>query len=93
VIYGGGENGGYIMTRAAAHAKHVAACILDPLISDMEPIAPLFLRNVFSRIREQGVARIDLRGPSRVDVQPTRESQVRLTVASTPTRPLPALLE
>lgn len=47
VIYGGGENGGYIMTRAATGAKHVAACILDPLISDMEPIAPLFLRNVF----------------------------------------------
>jgi hypothetical protein len=45
VIYGGGENGGYIMTRAATHANHVAA--LDPLISDMEPIAPLFLQNVF----------------------------------------------
>jgi hypothetical protein len=47
VIYGGGENGGYIMTRAATHAKHIAACIVDPLISDMELIAPSFLRNVF----------------------------------------------
>jgi pimeloyl-ACP methyl ester carboxylesterase len=45
-VYGGGEGGGYIMTRAAAHEHRIAACIVDPLVSDMEPIAPLVIRNV-----------------------------------------------
>ena len=37
--YGGGEGGGYIMTRAVAHEHRIAACVVDPLVSDMEPIA------------------------------------------------------
>lgn len=45
-VYGGGEGGGYIMTRAAAHEHRIAACVADPLVSDMEPIAPLIFRNV-----------------------------------------------
>jgi pimeloyl-ACP methyl ester carboxylesterase len=45
-VYGGGEGGGYIMTRAAAHEHRIAACIADPLVSDMESIAPLIFRNV-----------------------------------------------
>ena len=45
-VYGGGEGGGYIMTRAAAHEHRIAACIADPLVSDMPSIAPLILRNV-----------------------------------------------
>jgi hypothetical protein len=45
-VYGGGEPGGYLMTRAATHEKRIAACIVDPLVSDMEPIAPLFTRHV-----------------------------------------------
>jgi hypothetical protein len=44
--YGGGEGGGYIMTRAVAHEHRIAACVVDPLVSDMEPIAPLFFKNV-----------------------------------------------
>jgi pimeloyl-ACP methyl ester carboxylesterase len=45
-VYGGGEGGGYIMTRAAAHEHRIAACVADPLVCDMEPIAPLIFRNV-----------------------------------------------
>jgi hypothetical protein len=45
-VYGGGEGGGYIMTRAVAHEHRIAACIADPLVSDMESIAPLIFRNV-----------------------------------------------
>ena len=44
--YGGGEGGGYIMTRAVAHEHRIAACVVDPLVSDMEPIAPLFFKHV-----------------------------------------------
>ena len=47
-VYGGGEGGGYIMTRATAHEHRIAACIADPLVSDMEPIAPLIFRNVLT---------------------------------------------
>jgi hypothetical protein len=46
--YGGGEGGGYIMTRAVAHEHRIAACVVDPLVSDMEPIAPLFFNHVLS---------------------------------------------
>ena len=46
--YGGGEGGGYMMTRAVAHEHRIAACVVDPLVSDMEPIAPLFLKHVLS---------------------------------------------
>ena len=42
--YGGGEGGGYIMTRAVAHEHRIAACVVDPLVSDMEPIAPSVLQ-------------------------------------------------
>ncbi|MGA9674141.1 MAG: hypothetical protein WBR28_02460 [Mycobacterium sp.] len=45
-VYGGGEGGGYIMTRAAAHEHRIAACVVDPLVYDMEPIAPLFMAHV-----------------------------------------------
>ena len=48
--YGGGEGGGYIMTRAVAHEHRIAACVVDPLVSDMEPIAPLFFKNVLPPI-------------------------------------------
>ncbi len=44
--YGGGEGGGYIMTRAVAYEHRIAACVVDPLVSDMEPIAPLFFKHV-----------------------------------------------
>lgn len=44
--YGGGEGGGYIMTRAVAHEHRIAACVVDPLVSNMEPIAPLFFKSV-----------------------------------------------
>jgi hypothetical protein len=44
--YGGGEGGGYIVTRAVAHEHRIAACVVDPLVSDMEPIAPLFFKHV-----------------------------------------------
>ena len=44
--YGGGEGGGYMMTRAVAHEHRIAACVVDPLVSDMEPIAPLFFKHV-----------------------------------------------
>jgi len=46
VVYGGGEGGGYIVTRAAAHDHRVAACVADPLVFDMEPIAPLIFKHV-----------------------------------------------
>lgn len=45
-VYGGGEGGGYIMTRAVAHEHRIAACEVDPLVYDMEPIAPLFTARV-----------------------------------------------
>jgi hypothetical protein len=44
--YGGGEGGGYIMSRAVAHEHRIAACVVDPLVSDMEPIAPLIFKHV-----------------------------------------------
>lgn len=44
--YGGGEGGGYIMTRAVAYEHRIAACVVDPLVSNMEPIAPLFFKSV-----------------------------------------------
>jgi ketosteroid isomerase-like protein/pimeloyl-ACP methyl ester carboxylesterase len=44
--YGGGEGGGYIVTRAAAHEHRIAACVADPLVFDMEPIAPLIFKHV-----------------------------------------------
>ncbi len=44
--YGGGEGGGYIMSRAVAHEHRIAACVVDPLVSNMEPIAPLFFEHV-----------------------------------------------
>jgi hypothetical protein len=47
-VYGGGEGGGYIMTRAVSHEHRIAACVVDPLVSDMEPIAPLFFKYVLS---------------------------------------------
>jgi hypothetical protein len=31
-VYGGGEPGGYVMTRATAHEKRIAACIADPFV-------------------------------------------------------------
>jgi pimeloyl-ACP methyl ester carboxylesterase/ketosteroid isomerase-like protein len=46
--YGGGEGGGYIVTRAAAHEHRIAACVADPLVYDMEPIAPLIFKHVLS---------------------------------------------
>ncbi len=46
VVYGGGEGGGYIVTRAAAHEHRIAACVADPLVFDMEPIAPLIFKHV-----------------------------------------------
>jgi len=46
-VYGGGEGGGYIMTRAVAHEHRIAACVVDPLVCDMEPIAPLFMAKMF----------------------------------------------
>ena len=46
-VYGGGEGGGYIMTRAVAHEHRIAACVVDPLVYDMEPIAPLFMAKMF----------------------------------------------
>jgi pimeloyl-ACP methyl ester carboxylesterase len=46
VVYGGGEGGGYIVTRAAAHEHRIAACVADPLVCDMEPIAPLIFKHV-----------------------------------------------
>jgi pimeloyl-ACP methyl ester carboxylesterase len=48
VIYGGGEGGGYIVTRAAAHEHRIAACVADPLVVDMEPLAPLIFTRVIS---------------------------------------------
>jgi pimeloyl-ACP methyl ester carboxylesterase len=45
-VYGGGEGGGYIVTRAAAHEHRIAACVADPLVFDMEPIAPLIFKHV-----------------------------------------------
>jgi hypothetical protein len=44
--YGGGEGGGYIVTRAAAHEHRIAACMADPLVFDIEPIAPLIFKHV-----------------------------------------------
>jgi hypothetical protein len=37
-----------MMTRAVAHEHRIAACVVDPLVSDMEPIAPLFFKHVLS---------------------------------------------
>jgi hypothetical protein len=34
------------MIRAVAHEHRIAACVVDPLVSDMEPIAPLFFKHV-----------------------------------------------
>jgi hypothetical protein len=38
-VYGGGETGGYIMTRASAYENRIRACIVDPFVSDMESVA------------------------------------------------------
>ena len=51
--YGGGEGGGYIMARAVAHEHRIAACVVDPLVSNMEPIAPLFFKNVLPVSEDQ----------------------------------------
>jgi hypothetical protein len=45
-VYGGGEGGGYMVARAAAHEHRIAACVADPLVFDMEPIAPLIFKHV-----------------------------------------------
>jgi pimeloyl-ACP methyl ester carboxylesterase len=45
-VYGGGEGGGYMVARAAAHEHRIAACVADPLVIDMEPIAPLIFKHV-----------------------------------------------
>ncbi|GHO79214.1 dipeptidyl aminopeptidase [Ktedonobacter sp. SOSP1-85] len=51
--YGGGEGGGYIMTRAASREHRIAACVVDPLVFNMEPIAPLFFKNVLPGPEDQ----------------------------------------
>lgn len=43
-VYGGGEPGGYIMSRAAAHDSRIAACILDPLVANVDAINTLLAR-------------------------------------------------
>src|SRR5579884_902199 len=52
-VYGGGEGGGYIMTRAAAHEHRIAACIVDPLVFDMEPLVPSITKNVLHASEEK----------------------------------------
>ncbi|HZR42396.1 MAG TPA: hypothetical protein VFB12_19905 [Ktedonobacteraceae bacterium] len=52
-VYGGGEGGGYIMTRAAANEHRIAACIVDPLVFDMEPLVPSITRNVLHASEEE----------------------------------------
>jgi pimeloyl-ACP methyl ester carboxylesterase/ketosteroid isomerase-like protein len=45
-VYGGGEGGGYMVTRATAYEHRIAACVADPLVFDMEPIAPLIFKHI-----------------------------------------------
>jgi hypothetical protein len=45
VVYGGGEPGGYVMTRAAAHEERIAACVADPFVPDNRSIYEIASRD------------------------------------------------
>jgi hypothetical protein len=45
VVYGGGEPGGYVMTRATAHEGRIAACIVDPYVPDSRSIYEIASRD------------------------------------------------
>lgn len=44
-VYGGGESGGYVMTRATAHEGRIAACIADPFVPDSRSIYEIASRD------------------------------------------------
>ncbi|MGV0772914.1 alpha/beta hydrolase family protein [Mycobacterium syngnathidarum] len=52
-VYGGGEPGGYIMTRAASREPRIAACVVDPLVYDLSPTIVHFEDAVLSATRPQ----------------------------------------
>ncbi|HVW40973.1 MAG TPA: hypothetical protein VHC18_06460 [Amycolatopsis sp.] len=45
VVYGGGEPGGYVMTRATAYEKRIAACVVDPYVPDNRAVYDIASRD------------------------------------------------
>ncbi|HUN32789.1 MAG TPA: hypothetical protein VMU95_12325 [Trebonia sp.] len=43
-FYGGGEPGGWVAVRAAAHESRIAACVADPYVADSAAILSVFHR-------------------------------------------------
>ena len=43
-FYGGGEPGGWVAVRAAAHEPRIAACVADPYVTDSDEILAVFRR-------------------------------------------------
>jgi hypothetical protein len=43
-FYGGGEPGGWVAVRAAAHEPRIAACVADPYVADSDAILSVFHR-------------------------------------------------
>jgi pimeloyl-ACP methyl ester carboxylesterase len=43
-FYGGGEPGGWVATRAAAHEPRIAACVADPYVADSDAILSILHR-------------------------------------------------
>jgi hypothetical protein len=43
-FYGGGEPGGWVAVRAAAHEPRIAACVADPYVADSDAILSVFRR-------------------------------------------------
>jgi hypothetical protein len=43
-FYGGGEPGGWVAVRAAAHETRIAACVADPYVADTDAILSVFHR-------------------------------------------------
>jgi len=48
-IYGGGEGGGYIVTRAVAYEKRIGACIANPLVYDMGSVLKSVIPQLLQR--------------------------------------------
>jgi hypothetical protein len=53
-VYGGGEPGGYVMTRAAAHEKRIAACVVDPFVPDNRSIYEIASRDDWANQEPDG---------------------------------------
>ncbi|HEX4212921.1 MAG TPA: hypothetical protein VIA06_06300 [Candidatus Dormibacteraeota bacterium] len=53
-FYGGGEPGGWVAIRAAAHEPRIAACIADPYVADTDAILSILHRADIVAVAEPG---------------------------------------